>query len=92
MTVPPGTGDKTDLPTARRFAVVARLATLWPVATLCQRMGVSRSGYYAWKDRLRRLADANPRRVASDALCVAIQDCHARSVTVHGGQLGTRTW
>ena len=41
-------------------------------------MGVSRSGYYAWKDRLRRLAADNPRRVASDALCVAIEDCHAR--------------
>jgi len=47
-------------------------------------MGVSRSGYYAWKDRLRRLAATNPRRVASDALCVAIQDCHARSRGTYG--------
>ena len=69
MTVPPVTGDQgdqTDLPTARRFAVVARLATLCPVATLCQRMGVSRSGYYAWKNRLRRLTPDNPRRVVPD--------------------------
>ena len=87
MTVPPGTGDQgdqADLPTPLRFASVARLASRWPVATLCQRMGVSRSGYYAWSDRLRRLADANPRRVASDALCVAIQDCHARSRGTYG--------
>ena len=87
MTVPPGTrdqGDPADLPTRLRFASVARLASRWPVATLCQAMGVSRSGYYAWKDRLRRLADANPRRVASDALCVAIQHCHARSRGTYG--------
>ena len=50
-------------------------------------MGVSRSGYYAWKDRLRRLAAANPRRVASDALCVAIQHCHARSRGTYGSPL-----
>ena len=87
MTVPPGTGDQgdqADLPTPLRFASVARLASRWPVATLCQAMGVSRSGYYAWKDRLRRLAATNPRRVASDALCVAIQDCHARSQGTYG--------
>ena len=82
VTVPPGTGDQgdqADLPTALRFAAVVRLASRWPVATLCQAMGVSRSGYYAWKDRLRRLAADNPRRVASDALGMAIQDCHVRS-------------
>jgi len=90
VTVPPGTGDQgdqgdqADLPTPLRFASVARLASRWPVATLCQAMGVSRSGYYAWKDRLRRLAATNPRRVASDALCVAIQDCHARSRGTYG--------
>ena len=66
MTVPPVTGDQADLPTALRFAVVARLASRWPVATLCQAMEVSRSGYYACKNRLRRLAADNPRRVAPD--------------------------
>ncbi|NBT20240.1 MAG: hypothetical protein EBT00_15930, partial [Proteobacteria bacterium] len=39
--------------------------------------GVSRPGYHAWKDRMRRLAGANPHPVASDALCAVIQDCHA---------------
>ena len=66
-------------PTPLRFATVARLASRWLVATLCQATGVSRSEYYARNDRIRHLAAANPRRVASDALCVVIQDCHPRT-------------
>ena len=72
MTVPPGTGDQADLPTPLRFASVARLASRWPVATLCQAMGVSRSGYYAWKDRLRRLADADPRQLHEGTLAETV--------------------
>ncbi len=64
VTVTPVTGDQADFPTALRFAVVARLASRWPVATLCQGMGVSRSGYYAWKDRLRRLRRLRGRQPA----------------------------
>lgn len=87
MTVTPVTGDqvvRADLPTALRSAAVTRLVSCWPVATLCQAMGVSRSGYYAWKDRLRRLTAENPRRLALDALGMPIQDCHARSRGTYG--------
>ena len=99
MTVPPGTGDpgdQADLPTPLRFASVARLASRWPVATIRQAMDVSRSGYYAWNDRLRRLAATNPRRVASErsnvASLVAVSPVRFPIATSPGAAFETCGW
>lgn len=34
-----------------KFAFVAKHRTVWPVAWLCDAMGVSRSGFHAWLNR-----------------------------------------
>ena len=36
---------------AERFRLIDQLAHQHPVAWLCRRLGVARSGYYAWKHR-----------------------------------------
>lgn len=73
-----------SLPVAMRYEVVARLACRWPVTSLCMAMGASRSGYHAWRGRRARLALENPRAVTTEALCVAIRECHARSHGTYG--------
>ena len=34
-----------------KFAFVAKHRTIWPVAWLCDALGVSRSGFHAWLNR-----------------------------------------
>jgi transposase InsO family protein len=54
-----------------KFAFIDAEKALWPVEVQCEMLGVSRSGYYAWKDR------PEPARVASDAaLLVKIKAAH----------------
>src|SRR4051812_40827850 len=34
-----------------KFGFIAKHRTIWPVAWLCEAMGVSRSGFHAWLNR-----------------------------------------
>ena len=40
------------------FAFVATHRGIWPTATICEALGVSRSGFYAWLTRVRAPARA----------------------------------
>lgn len=51
----------------------------FPIAFLCRQLGVSPSGYYAWKRR-----SPNARAVADTQLRATIQDIHARSRGTYG--------
>ena len=33
------------------FSFIAKHRGIWPVATICEALGVSRSGFYAWLTR-----------------------------------------
>ena len=46
-----------------KFEFVAKHRGIWPVATLCRVLGVSRSGYYAWLER-----SPSPRSAKNEAL------------------------
>ena len=47
-------------------------ASEWPVATLCDALGVSTAGYYAWRAR-----DASPQQQRRETLTAAIAAVHA---------------
>ena len=52
MSARPGLPDPSpDAGEASPFEVVRRLAREWPVTAACEAVGVSRSGYYAWRER-----------------------------------------
>lgn len=34
-----------------KFAFIAKHRSIWPVAWLCEALGVSRSGFHAWLNR-----------------------------------------
>jgi putative transposase len=50
-----------------------------PVSLLCSVLGVSRAGYYAWKDR-----PASPRAVRDDELLALIREIHDESEGTYG--------
>jgi len=52
---------------------------MYPVSTMCRVLGVSRSGFYAWRDRARS-------RMAADdtALLERVRDIHRRSYGTYG--------
>jgi putative transposase len=54
-----------------KFAFVHAERAMWPVHVLCDVLGVSRSGYYAWRDR-----PASAREQADGELVVEIQAAH----------------
>ncbi len=51
----------------------------FPISVLCEVLGVSRSGYYAWKDR-----PPSARATADAALAVEVAATHARSKARYG--------
>lgn len=58
---------------------MSRYQASYPVATMCRLLGVSTSGYYAWRKRLR-----SRRAVDDDALLERISDAHAASRQTYG--------
>jgi transposase InsO family protein len=51
----------------------------WPVRLLCDALGVSPAGYYAWRDR-----PASARQQRQDALLVGIRAIHAEFKARYG--------
>ena len=66
----------------KRFAFIALHAHRWPVRQQCQVLGVSPSGYYAWRKR----APSQAAEPAPAAWQVAAQ----RVFTTHAGRYGQR--
>lgn len=62
-----------------RFQFIARHAARWPVTLMCQVLDVSRSGYYAWKNR-----PQSKRSVRRQRLTKMIQIVHAESRETYG--------
>jgi putative transposase len=63
-----------------RFRFVAAHAGTWPVRMICRVLGVSPSGYYAWRDR-----PESARGVANQRLLADIRRLHAQ----HHGRYGS---
>lgn len=62
-----------------KFAFIAAKEVAFPVVAMCQVLGVSKSGYYAWKKR------PTPPRVGEDArLSAEISAAHDRSRGIYG--------
>jgi hypothetical protein len=63
------------------FAFIDAEKALFPVAFMCERLGVSRAGYYAWRAR-----QGNPtaRMVADVELTATIREIHAASRGTYG--------
>lgn len=73
-----------------RFRAVSEMRTEYPVKRLCRVLGVSRSGFYAWRSRL-----PSSRAVANEKLLADIGRIHAESRGTYGaprvhGQLRRR--
>ena len=66
------------------FGFVAKHRGIWPVAFLCEALGVSRSGFYAW---LRRGPSARSRR--DEVLSVQIRSTFLDSDRTYGAR---RVW
>ena len=66
----------------KRFAFIALHAACWPVRQQCQRLGVSPSGYYAWRKRV---------PAAATELALPAWQVAARRVFIrHAGRYGQR--
>jgi putative transposase len=63
-----------------RFRVIAAHAGTWPIRTACRVLGVSTSGYYAWRDR-----PDSARALANQQILAAIRRLHAS----HHGRYGS---
>ena len=61
------------------YQFIAHHASQYPVAVLCRVLGVSRSGYYAWRTR-----PASCRRRADGQLAAQIRQIHAASRRTYG--------
>ena len=62
-----------------RFHFVEQEKARYPVRVLCQTLGVSPSGYYAWRSR-----GPSQRQQSDEALAAAIRRSHARSRGTYG--------
>jgi putative transposase len=57
------------------YDFASRHAESWPVAWLCEALGVSTAGYYSW--RVRQACERSERQRRRDAVLVEIQTVHA---------------
>ena len=62
-----------------KFAFIASKEVAFPVLAMCKVLGVSRSGFYAWKQRPK-----SARAKADDQLAVEIAAVHKRSRRRYG--------
>lgn len=62
-----------------KFSFIEAKRARWPVAAICRVLGVTRSGYYAWRRR-----PLGPRARESQRLLVAIQESWKRSGRNYG--------
>jgi transposase InsO family protein len=62
-----------------KFAFVEAEKAQWPVTRMCEVLGVSPSGYYAWRKRPEAARNAEDRRLG-----VLVQEAHARSRKTYG--------
>ena len=62
-----------------RFAFIDEEKATWPVETLCEVLGVSRSGFYAWKVR-----PPSPRALEDAQLVVEIKAAHKAGRSAYG--------
>ena len=70
------------------FGFVAKHRGIWPVAFLCEALGVSRSGFYAW---LSRGPSARSRR--EEMLSAKIKVSFAAAIApTERGECGTTCW
>jgi transposase InsO family protein len=65
-----------------KFAFVKAHRDAWPVGTLCDVLGVARSGYYAWGRRA--AAGPSARRRRRDELAAKVKAVHAENRGVYG--------
>ncbi len=66
----------------RKFEFVERLKASYPVTRLCRVLGVSPSGYWAWRSTCKR--EPSPRMLADTALQQRIVAIHAASRATYG--------
>ena len=62
-----------------RFGFVDEHRSVWPVSVMCKVLGLSASGYYAWRAR-----PESPRAAANRALLGDITRIHAESYGTYG--------
>lgn len=67
-----------------KFEFVAKHRGIWPVAMVCEALGVSRSGYYAWLGR-----EPSPRSVKHEALSKRVKQSFIDSNRTYGAR---RVW
>ena len=65
--------------TSERYRFIKRLSNTLSVVYLCKALGVSKSGYYDWKDR-----KPSKRRVDDAKLKIMIQDIYDNAEEVYG--------
>jgi hypothetical protein len=63
----------------QRFGFVDEHKDIWPISTLCRVMGVSVSGYYAWRSR-----PESERAKANESLLGEIRRIHEESGAAYG--------
>ena len=67
-----------------RFGFIAKHRSIWPVAWLCEALGVSRSGFHAWLTRCR-----SARAGADEALMLKVKTSFIASSRTYGAR---RVW
>lgn len=62
-----------------KFQFIHEHRTTWPISLMCRVLGVSRSGYYSWRER-----PASARQMADEELKLVIEAVHLESRSCYG--------